>query len=250
MFADEQMEWIRREELELLQLERLKKIVAWSYEKSAFYQSSFRRLNVTPADIQSFEDVGKLPFLTREEIHTVDAFEFLTLPLSSIVRISQIGGVKKFYTRGDIRNNVETMIRSLLASNILRGSIVKLEGDLSDSRLLDVLYALESIGATVVLKEGCEVDTIISLTSDTLTIKNYKLYAAWEIGSASLLIPCEGGYHVQEDNFFVEIADGELIITTLTAQAQPLIRYRTGRQAKKVYEPCPCGRTFTRIDFE
>ena len=68
MFADSQVEQIRREELALLQLERLKKIVAWSYDKSAFYRRTFQAHGVTPEEIQSLEDVCKLPLLTREEI--------------------------------------------------------------------------------------------------------------------------------------------------------------------------------------
>lgn len=246
MFADEQMERIRREELELLQLERLKKIVAWAYEKSAFYQSSLQRHGITPDDIQSLDDVDKLPFLTREEL-IGNELDFLTLPLSSVVRISCVGGITRFYTKGDIRNNVEMMIRCLIAADILRGSVIGIRGDLSDSRLLDVLYALESIGATVVLNENFSVDTVVNLHEDTLTFKDFKLYMPPE---GSWLYQCGTSYHVQEDNFFVEIVDGELVITTLTAQALPLIRYRTGQVAKKIFEPCPCNRTFTRITFE
>ena len=258
MFADEQSEKIRREELEILQLERLKKIVAWVYEKSTFYQKSFRKNNVTPKDIQKLSDVDKLPFLTREEIYNADALDFLTLPLSSVVRVTQINGIKKFYTKGDIRNNVEMMIRNLMAADILRGSTVKLLGDLSDSRLLDALYALESIGATVVIgnAENFNIDVQINATSNYITVsknisehKTFKLFAPLEIGHAGLFCPCGFGCHLQEDNFLIEIFDGELVITTLTAQAMPLIRYRTGQAIKKIDEPCPCGRTFVKIDI-
>ncbi len=241
-----EIEHVRREELDILQLERLKKIIAWAYDKSAFYQNTFQRHGVTPDDIQSLADVDKLPFLTREELRG-NEFELLTLPLSSIVRINHIGGLTRFYTRGDIRNNVEMMIRCLMAAGVLRGSIVGIRGDLSDSRLLDVLYALESIGATVVLKENFSVDTVVELEEDTLTFKGCRLYAPPE---GSWLYQCGTGYHVQEDNFLAEVVSGELVITTLTAQAQPLIRYRTGQAAKKICESCPCGRTFTRITLE
>ena len=241
-----EIEQIRREELEILQLERLKKIIAWAYDKSAFYKNAFRSHGVTPDDIQSLVDVDKLPFLTREELRG-NEFEILTLPLSSIVRISHLSGLTRFYTRSDVRNNVEMMVRCLMAAEVLRGSIVSLRGDLSDSRLLDVLYALESIGATVVLKEGFSVDTVVELAEDTLTFKGFKLHAPPE---GSFLYQCRKSYHVQEDNFLLEIVSGELVITTLTAQAQPLIRYKTGQAAKKICEPCSCGRTFTRITLE
>jgi phenylacetate-CoA ligase len=67
------------------------------------------------------------------------------------------------------------------------------------------------------------------------------------------------GMHIQEDHFLVECIDpetlepaaegepGELVITTLTREAMPLIRYRTRDIARLYREPCPCGRTTTRM---
>ena len=247
-----EIEKIRREELEILQLERLKKIVTWAYEKSAFYQKSFQNHGVTPDNIQSLADVSKLPFVTSEDIRG-NELEFLTLPLSSVVRISRCGEFTNFYTKDDIRNNVEMIIRALVSSNIFRGSTVEISGNLSDSRNLDILYALESIGATVVLRgENFSVDKIIGVTEElsnsfNTTSKIFNLYALPEIGNAGLLCPCGAGYHVQEDNFLVETLNDELVITTLTAQARPLIRYRTRQKVKIINEPCKCGRTFKRI---
>lgn len=69
----------------------------------------------------------------------------------------------------------------------------------------------------------------------------------------------KGGMHVMEDHFFPEIVDpetgdpvaegdpGELVITTLTKQAQPVLRYRTGDITRLLPGPCPCGRTTRRI---
>ena len=67
------------------------------------------------------------------------------------------------------------------------------------------------------------------------------------------------GLHVQEDHFLVEVVDpetgepvpdgtdGELVFTTLTKEAMPLLRYRTGDIASLNREPCACGRTFARM---
>jgi phenylacetate-CoA ligase len=67
------------------------------------------------------------------------------------------------------------------------------------------------------------------------------------------------GLHVNEDHFLVEVIDpqdgrriapgdeGELVFTTLTKEALPLIRYRTGDIGRLVEDPCPCGRTTARI---
>ncbi|HEY2074084.1 MAG TPA: phenylacetate--CoA ligase, partial [Gaiellaceae bacterium] len=68
-----------------------------------------------------------------------------------------------------------------------------------------------------------------------------------------------GGAHVNEDHFLVETIDpetgapvpegevGELVFSTLTKEAMPLLRYRTGDLASVTREPCACGRTFARM---
>ncbi len=67
------------------------------------------------------------------------------------------------------------------------------------------------------------------------------------------------GMHINEDHFLAEIIDpvtkepvspgdvGELVLTTLTKEAYPVIRYRTGDLTHIIDEPCACGRTFRRI---
>ena len=69
----------------------------------------------------------------------------------------------------------------------------------------------------------------------------------------------KGGMHVFEDHFYPEIVDpagdnplpegeqGELVITTLSKEAQPVIRYRTGDITRFLPGDCPCGRTSRRI---
>ena len=61
------------------------------------------------------------------------------------------------------------------------------------------------------------------------------------------------GYHVNEFDFCVEIADadsegyGEIVLTTVNRRVMPLIRYRTGDVARWLLEPCPCGLPFRRL---
>jgi phenylacetate-CoA ligase len=71
--------------------------------------------------------------------------------------------------------------------------------------------------------------------------------------------PARDGLHVQEDHFAVEVIDprdgravapgteGELVFTTLTKEALPLLRYRTGDIGCLADAPCPCGRTTVRL---
>ena len=87
---------------------------------------------------------------------------------------------------------------------------------------------------------------------------NYGLAEIMGPGVAGECLECNG-LHINEDHFLVEILDtttlepvaegevGELVITTLTKEAFPVIRYRTRDLARFLPGICPCGRTFTRM---
>jgi phenylacetate-CoA ligase len=78
-------------------------------------------------------------------------------------------------------------------------------------------------------------------------------------GVAAECLVARSGLHVQEDHFLVEVIDpddggavapggeGELVLTTLTKEALPLIRYRTGDLVSITLDPCPCGRSTIRL---
>jgi phenylacetate-CoA ligase len=93
-------------------------------------------------------------------------------------------------------------------------------------------------------------------------IKAIDIYGLSEIMGPGVGIECieaQNGAHLQEDHFLCEVIDpvtkepvgpgeaGELVITTLTKEAQPLIRYRTRDITRLVKTPCKCGRTFARM---
>ncbi len=92
-------------------------------------------------------------------------------------------------------------------------------------------------------------------------IKAYDIYGLSEIIGPGVGIECEyqAGLHIFEDHFLVEIIDpetgdplpdgqeGELVLTTLSKRAMPMIRYRTRDITQVVPSPCPCGRTIRRI---
>jgi len=89
----------------------------------------------------------------------------------------------------------------------------------------------------------------------------FDIYGLSEIIGPGVAGECEArdGLHVADDHFLPEIVDpatgaalppgvqGELVITTLTKRALPMIRYRTGDVTTLALEPCPCGRTSARI---
>ena len=93
-------------------------------------------------------------------------------------------------------------------------------------------------------------------------IKYHEVYGLSEIIGPGVSCSCEHSdrLHIFEDHFLAEIIDpktgetmpdgerGELVITTLTKQALPIIRYRTGDITSIVKEPCKCGRTHARME--
>lgn len=93
-------------------------------------------------------------------------------------------------------------------------------------------------------------------------IKAFDIYGLSEIIGPGVASACseQRGLHVFEDHFLFEIVDpitdqpvpdgeeGELIITTLSKQAMPVIRYRTHDITSVITEPCSCGRTIRRIE--
>ena len=96
-----------------------------------------------------------------------------------------------------------------------------------------------------------------------LGIKALDIYGLSEVIGPGVSMEClhsERGMHVLEDNFLPEVIDpetleplpcgetGELVFTTLTKEAFPLIRYRTKDISRLFLEPCGCGRTLVRMD--
>ena len=95
-----------------------------------------------------------------------------------------------------------------------------------------------------------------------LGIQYCDVYGLSEIMGPGVAMECgeRAGLHVAEDHFYCEILDpetlqpvpdgqwGELVITTLTRECCPLVRYRTRDVTRIISEPCACGRTHRKID--
>ncbi|SDY32537.1 phenylacetate--CoA ligase family protein [Tindallia californiensis] len=94
-----------------------------------------------------------------------------------------------------------------------------------------------------------------------LNLKAIDIYGLSEIIGPGVAVECQeqNGLHVMEDHFFMEIIDpdtgevlpegekGELVFTSLTKEALPIIRYRTGDITSILPGSCACGRSFRRI---
>jgi phenylacetate-CoA ligase len=105
-------------------------------------------------------------------------------------------------------------------------------------------------------------DALRARIEDLLGLRALDIYGLSEIIGPGVAAECAvaaDGLHVNEDHFLVEAIDpvsgapvpdgtpGELVFTTVTKQALPLLRYRTGDIATLRRDPCPCGRTLARM---
>lgn len=95
----------------------------------------------------------------------------------------------------------------------------------------------------------------------TLGIKAYDIYGLTELSGPGVAFECstQNGMHINEDHFIAEIIDpdtgevlpegskGELVFTSITKEAFPLLRYRTRDICVLHREPCPCGRTHVKM---
>ncbi len=94
-----------------------------------------------------------------------------------------------------------------------------------------------------------------------LGLEAYDVYGLSEVIGPGVAVECREhrGLHIQEDHFLPEVIDpetgkpiagdgeGELVFTTLTKEALPLVRYRTRDRVRLTREPCACGRTTARM---
>ena len=132
---------------------------------------------------------------------------------------------------------VFSLVRHLKSTRIPRGFI--------RSVLLSTDYVPESIVSEIQRTWGCRV---------------YQHYGMTEMGyGGGVECGAHDGYHLREADLLMEVVDpatgrslpdgvsGEVVVTTLTRRAMPLIRYRTGDMARFLPEYCPCGSALRRL---
>lgn len=109
--------------------------------------------------------------------------------------------------------------------------------------------------------EGCTIE-MRNAIEKTLNLFATDNYGMSELNGPGVSGECRErcGMHINEDHYYAEIIDpatgdvlprgseGELVVTTLTKEGMPVLRYRTKDITKINYEPCACGRTFARMD--
>lgn len=320
MIFDMNMETLPREELEALQLRRLKNLLERAYANVAPYRKKVEQTGFKPGHLKSLKDLAKLPFTEKRDLRNAYPYGFFAVPRSNVVRLHASSGTTGQasvvgYTRRDLDNWAELMARSLSAAGLGRDDMLhNAYGYGLFTGGLGAHYGAERLGATVVPVSGGAARRQVTLLRDFgataicctpsyalhlcdaaaeegLDIKSFALkvgvfgaepwseemrrtieskmglkalniYGLSEVMGPGVSMECleaQCGMHIFEDHFLPEIIDpqtgeplppgsqGELVLTTLTKEAVPLLRYRTRDITSLDYTPCACGRTHVRM---
>lgn len=320
MVYDVDRETMPRDELEDLQLKKLRYLVEKVYHNVPFYRTKFDERNIEPGDIKKISDIRLLPFTEKQDLRNNYPFGLFAVPKEQVVRIHASSGTTGKatvvgYTQRDVHNWAQLMARSFVAAGVTRRDIIhNAYGYGLFTGGLGAHYGAEMLGATIIPISGGGTKrqamllrdfgpTVICCTpsyslflqetaeslgisfkdlplhtgifgaepwseemrqeiQNKLHIKAIDIYGLSEIMGPGVAIECstaQDGLHIWEDHFLIEIIDpvtgeplppgsiGELVLTTLTKEAQPLIRYRTRDITSINLVPCRCGRTHARM---
>jgi len=296
----EAIENASRDEIEALQLQRMRWSLNHAYKNVAHYKASFDSAGVHPDDLKSLADLSRFPFTKKSDLRENYPFGMFAVPRSQINRIHASSGTTGQptvvgYTQADLAMWDIVMARSLRAAGLRRGDLLhNAYGYGLFTGGLGVHGGAEKMGLTVVPISGGMTERQVRLIEDfqatgiTVTpsymlsiLDEYKkqgldprrsplkvgifgaepwtnsmrieveqsfdMHAVDIYGLSEVLGPgvsCEcveskDGLHIWEDHFFPEIIDpqtgevlpdgelGELVFTSLSKEAFPIVRYRT-----------------------
>jgi phenylacetate-CoA ligase len=314
-------ETLPRDQLEVLQLRRLRSAVARVLRGQPPGAERLATAGITAAgDIGSLADLSRIPFTTKADLRANYPFGLLAVEREQLVRVQASSGshgkpTVVGYTRGDLETWTELMARCMTMAGVRPGMVIhNANGYGLFTGGLGFHQGGERIGATVVPVSGGFTARQAMLLRDLgahvlVSTPSYALAIAQALaedgggGAGSLPVrlglfggepwteamrgqieralplravsfyglsemcgpgvaaecPARTGLHVQEDHFIVEVIDpgstqrvapgttGELVFTTLTKEALPLLRYRTGDIGCLADTPCPCGRSTVRL---
>ena len=149
-------ECMSRDEMSALQGKRLHKIVEYVYHNVPFYRHRLQEMDITPDDIQTIDDIRKLPFTTKKDLRDNYPFGLQAAPQSQIIRIHASSGTTGNptivgYTRKDIGVWSECMARCLTAYGVTHDDIFSVSyGYGLFTGGLGAHNGVEKIGASVV----------------------------------------------------------------------------------------------------
>ncbi len=288
------------DELQALQLERMKWSLQHAYDNVPHYRQKFDAAGVHPKDLKQLSDIAKFPYTTKLDLRDTYPFGMFATPMRDVVRIHASSGTTGKptvvgYTKNDIAMWAQLMARSLRACGVSADDIIlNSYGYGLFTGGLGAHYGGECLGAAVIPMSGGQTEKQVQLIQDfkptvimstpsyVLTIADemikqglkpnetslrvgifgaepwtnemrleieerlgihaVDIYGLSEVmgpGVACECVDTKDGPHIWEDHFYPEIIHpetgevlpdgeiGELVFTSLSKEALPIIRYRT-----------------------
>jgi phenylacetate-CoA ligase len=289
-----------RDEIEALQLRRMKWSLKHAYDNVPHYKKSFDAAGVHPDDLKNLRELKNFPFTTKQDLRANFPYGMFAVPMDKIVRIHASSGTTGKptvvgYTKRDIQTWADVCARSIYASGGRRG--MKLHNAFGYGLFtggLGLHYGAEKLGCAAIPISGGMTERQVKLIGDfepeiisvtpsymlaildefraqgvdpaksslqigifgaepwtnamraeieqTFDMHAVDIYGLSEVigpGVANECVETKDGLHIWEDHFYPEVIDpetgavlpegekGELVFTSLTKEAMPVIRYRT-----------------------
>ncbi|WP_183308690.1 phenylacetate--CoA ligase family protein [Dysgonomonas hofstadii] len=172
MIWNKPKECMSTEEKRNLQGQRLRKLVERVYHSTPFYRQKMQEMDVTPEDINTIDDVVKLPFTTKQDLRDNYPYGLFAVPMSEIVRLHASSGTTGSptvvgYTRKDLSIWSEMTARCLSAFGTTRNDIFSVGyGYGLFTGGLGLHYGVEHLGATVIPMSSGNTSKHIQLLHD------------------------------------------------------------------------------------
>ena len=294
------IEHASKDELQNLQLERMKWSLKHAYDNVPHYRQAFDQAGVHPDDLKQLSDLSRFPFTTKQDLRDNYPFKMFAVPREQVLRIHASSGTTGKptvvgYTAKDISVWADLVARSIWAGGGRPGDIVHVAyGYGLFTGGLGAHYGAERLGCSVVPMSGGQTEKQVQLITDfqpdiIMVTPSYfcniieemerqgidpsssslrigifgaepwtgqmrqdieqrggidavDIYGLSEVMGPGVAMECvesKDGPVVWEDHFYPEIInpdtgevvpdgeEGELVFTSLTKEAMPVIRYRT-----------------------
>ncbi len=311
------IETASRDEIQALQLQRLRWSLKHAYDNVPHYRKAFDEKGVHPDDLKQLSDLAKFPFTTKKDLRDNYPFGLFAVPREQVSRIHASSGTTGKptvvgYTKNDIDTWASLVARSIRAAGGRAGDIMHIAyGYGLFTGGLGAHYGAERLGCTVIPMSGGQTEKQVQLIRDfkpdiIMVTPSYMqviveefvrqgldprecslkvgifgaepwteamrheiegkagidavdIYGLSEVmgpGVASECIETKDGPVLWEDHFYPEIinpetgevlpdgSEGELVFTSLTKEALPIIRYRTRDLTRLL---APTARSFRRM---
>jgi phenylacetate-CoA ligase len=238
---NETMECMDRESMKKIQAIRLREMVEHVYHNTPFYRNKMQELGITPEDINSVDDLVKLPFTTKIDLRDNYPFGLFAVPNSEIVRVHASSGTTGKptvvgYTRKDLTTWSEVMARTFTGAGVHSKDFIQIG--------LGAHYGAEKVGASVIPISGGNTDKQIQLMQDFKTnaiacTPSYALHLA-EVME-------ERGIDIEALDLRVGVFGAEPWTNNMRKEIERRLKIKAMDNYGLSEIKCACGRTLVRM---